>query len=277
MPTASVNGIDVYYERGGEGRPAALPQRVGVDAGHQRDRDRAVPRALRPRRPRPAGPGPHLDPARAVLDGRLRGRRRGAARRGRLGPLPGRGHQLRRDGRPGAGGHLARAHRAPGPALHLAGWCGRGVVPAPRAGRSGRRGPCREGADAARHPVHRRVARHPRLGPDDRRDDGGASFDPAHRRGAPRGARAAAGAPPPRRVGPARPDQLPDPRRRRSLRRHRAAGQRRGHRQPHPRRGASALRGRPRLLRPGSGGAARRAGLPRRRDRAASGRVRAGG
>ena len=222
MPTASVNGIDVYYERGGEGRPvlflngsgstlatsaiviAPFRERFDLVAHDQRGLGRtSIP-------PGPYSMADYAADAVGLLDavGWDRCRVVGISFGGMVGA--------------GAGGHLARAHRAPGPALHLARRRGRGVVPAPRAGRSGRRGPCREGGHAARHPVHRRVARHPRLGPDDRRDDGGASFDPAHRRGAPRGARAAAGAPPPRRVGPPRPDQLPDPRRRRSLRRHRA-------------------------------------------------------
>ena len=223
MPTASVNGIDVYYERGGEGRPAAVPQRVGIDARHQRDRDRAVPRALRPRRPRPAGPRPHLDPARARTRWpTTRPTRRGCSTRS-AGTAAGSWASA-------SAGWSPRSWRSPGPSGSSAWPC---CAPRP-AVRAGRRTRCTSwpiwtsrpaggaGCRAARHPVHRRVAGHPRVRPDARRDDGRAGLDAAHRRGAPGRARAAAGAPPPRRVGPARPHHLPDPRGRRSLRRHRA-------------------------------------------------------
>ena len=38
MPTASVNGIDVYYERGGEGRPLLFLNGSGSTLADQRDR-----------------------------------------------------------------------------------------------------------------------------------------------------------------------------------------------------------------------------------------------
>ncbi len=70
------------------GAAAAVLQRVGGHVGDDRADARPVHRALRHRRPRPAGPGPLGGPARPVPDGGLRGRRRGAARPARLGHLP---------------------------------------------------------------------------------------------------------------------------------------------------------------------------------------------
>ena len=185
MPTAAANGIDLYYERRRRGPPAAVPQRVRARPSPSSELVLApFTRALRRRGPRPARPRPHPVPPGPYSMADYAADAAGAARRGRLGPVPGRGHQLRRDGRAGAGGHLARAHRAPGPALHLAGRCGRR-----RRTRctswpawTPRTGPRRR--DPARHPLHRRVVGRPRARPDARRDDGGSRGEPRPTRSA---------------------------------------------------------------------------------------------
>ena len=85
MPTAHLNGIDVYYERLGRGTPPAVLQRLGAEPRHQPPPRRGVRRAVRHRRPRPAGPRAHRGPARPVHHGRLRRRRPGPRRPPRTG------------------------------------------------------------------------------------------------------------------------------------------------------------------------------------------------
>ena len=233
MPTASVNGIDVYYERGGERPPLLFLNGSGATLATSALAARAVRRAVRRGRPRPAGPRPDVDPARAVHDGRLRGRRRRPARPRRLGPLPGRRHQLRRHGAqelavtwPERVERLALLCTSPGGA-------GGPSYPLHELADLDARGAGGDAATAPRHPLHPRVARrHDRTGC--RRHDGARQPTAAHRRAAPRRAEQLAGAPPPRRVRPPRPHHLPDARGRRSLRRHRPARQRRGDREPLP-------------------------------------------
>ncbi len=126
MPTAALNGIDVYFERAGDGPPLLFINGSGSTLAE------AAPMLDRLR--------PHFD----VLAHDQRGLGRtaipdgpysmaeyaadAAALAAHVGwdSLPRHRHQLRRDGRAGAGRHGARADRAPGPARHLGGR-GRGV------------------------------------------------------------------------------------------------------------------------------------------------------
>ena len=124
-----------------------------------------VPGALRHPRSRPTRSRPHRDPARPVLHGRLRGRRRRPARPRRLVDLPRRRHQLRRDGRAGAGRHVAGAGRAARAGVHVARRRRRRVVPAARARRPPGDGARHHRHADPRHTVHAGVARDARVRP----------------------------------------------------------------------------------------------------------------
>ena len=111
MPSANVNGIDVHYERGGDGPAAAVLQRLGRHARVERAGDRpfrehfdvvahdqrGLGRTTIP--PGPYSMADYAADAAALLD--HVGWERCARRR----------HQLRRDGRPGARRHVAGADR----------------------------------------------------------------------------------------------------------------------------------------------------------------------
>ena len=66
MPTARLNGIDVYYERRGDGPPVLFLNGSGVDARRHARPARRVRRPGRPPRPRPAraSAGPRSRPGR---------------------------------------------------------------------------------------------------------------------------------------------------------------------------------------------------------------------
>ena len=193
MPTLHANGIDIYYERSGSGPAAALPQRFRRDAGDER----ACSSTSSPTRfdvvaHDQRGLGRTVDPARPVLDGRVRRRRGRPARRGGLGHGAASSASAsvawsRRSSR-----SRSRSGRAAGARLHVARWAG-AVVPAARARRL---------ADAeraawhpsARHPLHAGVARRAPRRPGARRDDGRARRGPKsaeQRRGETRAARRA--------------------------------------------------------------------------------------
>ena len=175
-----------------------------------------------------------------VHDGRLRGRRHRPHRPPRLGHVPGGRHQLRRDGRPGDGRHRARPHRAPRPELHVA-----------RAASAARRTRCTSCATSPpRRPGRSAMTlldsrfdeewlADPRPRPDARRGHGQPLGRRAGQRAGARRARADGGPQGPRRLGPPAPHHLPDARGVGPLRRHRPAGQRRGHRLADPERRAS--------------------------------------
>ncbi len=127
MPS-SVNGIELYYERAGQGPPvlflngsgSTLADVAPLIAGARRTPGRGGPR--------PTGPGAQRHTSGALHHGGLRHRCPRAPRRGGVAGVPRRRGELRWHGRPGAGRHRSRPRGTPGVAVHVAGRGGRLVV-----------------------------------------------------------------------------------------------------------------------------------------------------
>ena len=128
MPTASLNGIDVHYERGGDGprllfcngsgatlessAPVIARFREHFDVVAHDQRGSAARRSRTVRTRWPTTP-PTPPPCSTTSAGTVRRRR----------------HQLRRHGRAGARRHVAGADRASRPRVHVAGRPGRASYP----------------------------------------------------------------------------------------------------------------------------------------------------
>ena len=133
---------------------AAVLERLRRDPRHHRSPGRPPLCRVRGGSVRPTGSGTHGAPGGPLHHGRPGGRRPGPGRPSRVEAVPPRRPQLRRHGRPGAGGHGPRASGTSGVAVYLVGrgrWI---VVPTRRPGGHGPGRASRRVRHDPRHPVH---------------------------------------------------------------------------------------------------------------------------
>ena len=199
VPTVSANGIELYYERWGQGPRLLFFNGSGSSIATSELLIKLFTNDFEVLVHDQRGTRPQRDPGRSVLDGRLRRRRGRVARSRRLGRTRVVGVSF--------GGMVAQEFAVTCPDAS-SGWrcCARRrAAPAARRTRctSSRRCPqeeqTRRGDAAPRHALHARVARRASGRPRARRHDGGAARCGEDGRTATRRGRAARGAQPSRR------------------------------------------------------------------------------
>ena len=139
MATLPLGDIDLYWERRGEGPRLLFVNGSGATIESAAPLIDAFARQFEVVVHDQRGLGRTTVPERQPTMADFASDAAALARPRRLGHGERVRHQLRRDGGPGAGGHVARAHRSPRAVLHLARRRGRVVVPAGGAGRAAAR------------------------------------------------------------------------------------------------------------------------------------------